>query len=311
MKLQHIPVLLNGDEQAGHADVLSILQPQSHESVLDVTLGLGGHAHAFLKQTAPDGMLTGLDADEENLSLARESLKEFDDRLRFVHANFRDIGQLDLPAFDIIFADLGVSSPHFDDPQRGFTFRSDAPLDMRYDRTSGLTAAEWLQKADERDIYVTLRDYGELREAKRLGTILYRTAQETPESVATTTGIRQVCEAAFGYRAPSLLPQIFQALRIRVNDELGALEALLAAAPLLLKSGGRFGILTYHSLEDRMVKQTFRALTTPTINDITGAVVIPAAFELLTRKAIVPSEAEVSRNPRARSGKLRALRRVT
>ncbi len=306
----HVPILLRQEgEDSTHPDVLDILSPRPHESVLDATLGLGGHAQAFLARTSPDGILTGMEADQENLAIAEERLKMFDGRVRLTHANFREIASLDLPRQDIIFADLGLSSPHLDDPTRGFSFRADAPLDMRFDRTSGATAAEWLQSANEADMRQVFRMYGELREAHRLAHHLYRVARQSPEALATTSGLKNVCESVFTYRTPSVLPQVFQAIRMHINDEIGALTSLLSAAPTLLKPGGRLGIITFHSLEDRLVKQTFRALTTPTKDEITGAVSVAARFELLTKKPLVPDAQEIERNFRARSAKFRAIRR--
>lgn len=296
VKLTHAPVLLE--------TVLKMLDPKPGASVLDVTVGLGGHARAFLERTAPAGRLTALDADPENLSLAREHLAPFENRVRFLHANFRDCASLALPQVDIIFADLGLSSPHLDDPRRGFSFRTEAALDLRFDRTIGLPAAVWIQKVTERNLVVTLRDYGELSGAVRLARALRAT------TIRTTSDVLSIAEKVYGWRAKSLLPQIFQALRIAVNDELTALDAFLACAPGLLAPGGRLGIISYHSLEDRRVKQAFRSLTTARKDPATGQDREAAPFLLLTRKVAVPSPEEVTVNPRARSAKFRAIERA-
>ncbi|OGJ77056.1 16S rRNA (cytosine(1402)-N(4))-methyltransferase [Candidatus Peribacteria bacterium RIFOXYB1_FULL_57_12] len=291
----HTPVLLQ--------EALTLLDPQEGETVCDVTLGLGGHAEAFLQKVASGGTLIGLDADAQNLASAEERLKSLPGHLDLRHANFRDLQQLSLPQVDVLFADLGLSSPHVDDAKRGFTFREDVPLDLRFDRTRGVSAAAWLQQISEEDLTHALQEFGEVRGARRL-------AERLKEHIMHTTfDVVHAVEAAFGWRAKTVMAQVFQALRIAVNDELGALDSLLAAGPSLLKPGGRMGVISYHSLEDRRVKQVFRTLTTAPVHPDTGQDLHPALFALLTRKAIVPSDAEQSRNPRSRSAKLRVIMR--
>jgi 16S rRNA (cytosine1402-N4)-methyltransferase len=282
-------------------EVLDVLAPRPGETVLDVTLGLGGHAAAFLERIGPQGRLIGLDADKENLELARERLAPFGDRVQFFHANFRDLPSLGLPPVDILFADLGLSSPHLDDPQRGFSFRTEIPLDLRFDRSQGIPASQWLRQVSGRDLTSALRAFGELRRARPLAEALHRAAP------ATTTDVRRVVEQVMGFRAPALMAQVFQALRIAVNDELRSLDVLLEAGSHLLRSGGRMGIISYHSLEDRRVKRVFRALTVPPRDPGSGRDTGPAPFALLTRSVIVPSPEEVHRNPRSRSAKFRAI----
>lgn len=294
--LQHTPVLLD--------PVLAVLDPKEGETVLDVTLGLGGHARAFLERIGPSGSLTGIDADAENLTFAWEHLQEHAQRTTLHHANFRHLASLHLPQVDIVFADLGLSSPHIDDPHRGFTFREDAPLDLRFDRTHGLTAAEWLHRVTVREVARVLREYGELKSTSKLAASL---KSREPH---TTFDVVHAVEEAVGWRAPSVLPQVFQALRIAVNEEMDALDLLLTVAPGLLKPGGRFGVLSYHSLEDRRVKQVFRSLSTSVKDVTTGAVARQAPFALLMKKAVVPSSAELRSNQRSRSAKFRAIVRV-
>lgn len=291
---QHIPVL--------QTTALQILAPTAGESVLDVTLGLGGHASSFLEKTSPDGMLTALDADMQNLMIAKNNLASYGDRVHFIHANFSQLAGLGLPPFDIVFADLGLSSPHVDDPERGFSFRFDGPLDLRYDRTSGKTAHQMIQSADEDELIEIFRHYGELfREAKKLAMNM------AGKDIATTTDLKKIVEDAFGFRAKRILPQVFQALRIAVNDELHALRELLNAGIYLLKPGGRMGVISYHSLEDRMVKHHFRDLCTPEKDLLTGKISREAPFTLITPKAVVPSDSEIASNPRARSAKFRVI----
>lgn len=290
----HTPVLLDA--------ALSVLQPEAGERVLDVTLGLGGHAAAFLERIGPSGSLTGLDADPKNLTQAQKKLSSFPN-VTCLHANFRDLPSLALPHVDVIFADLGLSSPHVDDPERGFSFRTDAPLDLRFDPTTGPSAAQWLQIADPEELTRVLREYGELPHPHRLALLL---KEQLPQ---TTFALVRAVEEVLHWRAKAFLPQVFQALRIAVNDELGALDTLLAYGPSLLKEGGRMGIISYHSLEDRRVKQVFRSLTTAHKDPESGQDAAPAAFVSLTRKALTPSAEEIAGNSRSRSAKFRAIRK--
>ncbi len=300
--MQHQSVLGEGYEPS----VFNVLQPQEGDIVLDATVGLGGHAEGFLTRIGNTGRLFTVDADEVNLQSAKERLSSFTDQCAFMHGNFRDIGSMGIPLVDVILADLGLSSPHLDDASRGFSFHHDAPLDLRFDRTRGVTGAEILADASELEMKRILKENGELRESGRIAATLYREVRRG-SGIATTGDLRRIIERLFGYRAAAILPQVFQALRIAVNDELGALREFLDAAPNLLKPGGRMGIISFHSLEDRMVKEKFRSLATPIKDPRTGAVAEEALFTLLTRKPIVPSDQEVQRNSRARSAKFRAI----
>ena len=292
---RHIPVLLN--------TVFEILAPKTGETVLDVTLGLGGHAHEFLQAIGEQGRFIAFETDKENLRYAREHLKDACARVELFHVNFRDGLLQTLPPIDILFADLGLSSPHIDDPSRGFSFRYDGPLDLRFDRSQGETAMQWIARVTDEEVADVLWKYGEVRSSRRL-------AAAIKERLPKTTGdLRQCTEAVFGFRASSLLPQVFQAFRIAINDELGALEVLLSKGPELLSPYGRMGIISYHSLEDRMVKQKFRALSSSPKDPLTGAALHPAAFELLTKRPLVPSPQECESNPRSRSAKFRVIRR--
>lgn len=293
--LHHVSVL--------HTTVLEILGPKPGEAVLDVTLGLAGHAESFLRATSPDGTLVALDADGENLAFARKRLETFEGRTTFHHCNFHHVASLDLAPVDILFADLGLSSPHLDDPQRGFSFRFDGPFDLRFDRSRGETAADFIQRISPEDLYVVFRKYGELQQSSRLSKLLAGKRWET------TTAVKGAVEEAYGYRAKSVLPQVFQAIRIALNDEMAALEELLRVGPSLLKPDGRMGVISFHSLEDRMVKHAFRALCTPEKDPVTGKVAVEAPFELVTPKAVIPSDEEILHNPRARSAKFRVIRK--
>jgi 16S rRNA (cytosine1402-N4)-methyltransferase len=303
---QHQPVLL---AEGLTPNVMEFLQPRPGETVLDVTLGLAGHAEAFLQAVSPDGRLIAIDADAENIRAASARLAPFAGRFTVHQQNFGAIARLLPLRADIVFADLGVSSPHFDDPSRGFTFRQKGPLDLRYDRSSGLSAAELLQTVSVEDLTQVFSLYGELERSKTLARACVELFQGEEKRVWSTDDLKSTVEHVFGFRAPRVLPQVFQALRIWVNDELGALERLLRLLPDILAVGGRCGVISYHSLEDRITKQIFRTLSTPEKSERTGAVTREADFALVTRKPVSPSEEEIARNPRARSARFRVIRR--
>jgi 16S rRNA (cytosine1402-N4)-methyltransferase len=293
--VKHIPVL--------HCAVLDILKPQRGESVLDVTAGLGGHGSSFHECVGTEGLYVGVDADEQNLREAERRIGS--DHARFIHANFRDLRSFDLPSFDIILADLGLSSPHVDDPERGFSFRENAKLDFRYDRSSGATAAEILNTESGERLEKIFREYGELQRIPGLvRSIQKRRSTEAFESANDLIG---VAEEVYRAKHCDVLPQLFQALRIAVNDEMGALESLLESAPAMLRENGRFGIISYHSLEDRLVKCRFRELTSPEKHPVSGSPISPSEFTLLTEKPIRPESSEIEENPRARSARFRAM----
>lgn len=294
---RHLPVL--------HTTVLEALSPAPGERVLDVTLGLAGHASSFAEKIGPAGTLVALDADSENLALARERLTGWNGTLELHHLNFGALPSLQLAPVDILFADLGLSSPHLDIPERGFTFRADAPLDMRFDRTGGETAADLIERLSVEQLQTILNEYGELHPSRNLSQALAGKRWET------TAQLRAKVDEVYGFRAKGVLPQVFQALRIAVNDEMESLRVLLEHGPALLTEGGRMGVITFHSLEDRLVKHTFRDMVQPEKDPVTGKIVRTAPFELLTPKALVPSEEEIASNPRARSAKFRAIRRLS
>ncbi len=284
-------------------EVLQSLNPQSGDHILDVTLGLAGHGFELLKKSGSSGSLVGLDADEKNLETAKRRLAECANQCEFIHANFMQLSDLNLGNFDVILVDLGVSSPHFDEPERGFSFRSDGPLDMRFDRNSGETAAILIQKSSISDLSRILKEYGELSQHGKIAETLKEAEPKTTQEAFAAI------EEIAGYRAKSIAAQVFQALRIAVNDELGALEALLDTAPYMLNSKGKLGIISFHSLEDRMVKQRFRSLCSVEKDETTGADIGEAPFSLIKRKAIKPSDEEISQNPRARSARLRVIQK--
>lgn len=292
---RHIPVL--------ETTVYEQLQPSSGERVLDCTLGLAGHARGFLDRIGSEGFLVGLDADERNLRDATRYLDAYPNK-QLVHVNFGSVAELGLPPVDVVFADLGLSSPHLDEDDRGLSFRTQGPLDMRFDRSMGKPVSALLADADEHTLVFVLRSYGELSDVRRL---IAGIRAKTPE---TTQDLVAIVEEAFGWKAPKMMAQVFQALRIWVNDELGTLQRLLDALPSLMNTGGRAGIISYHSLEDRLVKHALKNLATVEKDPVTGKPLHSPHWELLHPKGIVPTAEEIADNPRARSARLRIIRRL-
>jgi 16S rRNA (cytosine1402-N4)-methyltransferase len=278
---------------------------------VDATLGAGGHAAAILERTAPDGFLLGIDRDTEILGLAQARLAPYEGRFMLVHGNFSDVSAILARAArglaDGLLIDLGLSSLQLDVPERGFSFRSDAPLDMRMDRGVPGTALDLVSTASEEELADIIYAYGEERKSRRIARAIVRergrggalTTQRLAEAVAGAVGGRG---PRGGHIHPATLT--FQALRIAVNGELEALAAVLAALPAILAPGGRACVIAYHSLEDRAVKQAFRALAP------IGRTKEPPAFTLLTKKPERPGDEELQRNPRARSARLRAIARA-
>ncbi|MEQ1849075.1 MAG: 16S rRNA (cytosine(1402)-N(4))-methyltransferase RsmH [Candidatus Peribacteraceae bacterium] len=300
MNTLHTPVLLDS--------VLEVLNPRPGDRILDATLGLGGHASALLKRAGPKGVLVALDADERNIALAEPHLRK--KNVTLVHANFGNIPRC-LPdsetQFDVILADLGISSVHLDDPERGFTFRADAPLDMRLDPSQVMTAAKIIKHYSDDGLMRLFREEGELSRPDILVRCIRKIEKEKP--LERSLDLNAAVESAYGYKAPRVLPQVYQALRMAVNREREMLAQFVEATPHLLAPGGRLGIISFHSLEDRIVKQAFRSLTLPTKDELTGQITREADYETITKKPIVPSDKEIRDNPRSRSAKFRALRR--
>ncbi len=298
----HIPVLLT--------ETLALLAPKKGDRVLDVTLGLGGHSEELLKVIGPEGSLIALDADEENIGQAKERLKHYESVLTIIHTNFSELPDC-LPenhrTFDCILADLGLSSPHIDDPKRGFMFREDSPLDMRFDRSKGMTAAMLLASLDRLSLIQLLREYGEMPSPHRLADAII--ARRSTNPVRTSFALADVAKEIYTYKAPKFLPQIFQALRIAVNREREALLHLLSQIPSMLAPGGRCAVISYHSLEDGEVKSAFRNLIFEEKDPITGSVSQESDFILMTKKPVNAGDDEVKKNPRSRSARLRAIRR--
>ncbi len=303
MKPVHIPVLLQ--------QTLEVLAPLAGESVLDVTAGLGGHASAFAALVGDSGRVTIVDADAENLSRAQQAVSAHAPTVA-IHSNFVALPDC-LPTqgrmFDIVFADLGLSSPHLDSAARGFSFHEgSSALDMRFNASAGRSAADILQDSTEKSLQELFQNYGELPSSARLAHLIVKRRSQRP--ITTVANLRELAEEIYGYKAKGMMPQLFQALRIAVNGELHALEHLLSLTPSLLSPRGRIGVLTYHSLEDRLVKHAFKEFCSAKKDPVTGAVSVKAPFTDLCKGGITPTDEEILSNPRSRSARLRAIQRA-
>jgi len=306
----HRPVLL--------AETMNFLAPERGGLFVDCTVGLGGHSEAIL-EAASDSRVIGIDLDEEALRLTRERLARFGDRFVAVHANFGELSQV-LPDLDEvsangILADLGVSSLQFDSSERGFSFRFDAPLDMRMDRSSGETAAELLARLSEAEIARIIFEYGEERHSRRIARWIVE-HREQGRAITTTKELADLVERSARSRKKGHIhpaTRTFQALRIAVNHELEGLAQFLETSIALLQPEGRFVVISFHSLEDRIVKRELRRLSGKCQCEPRVPVCSCGArreVEILTRRPVTPSTIEIESNPRARSAKLRACRKA-
>ncbi|HEY6361223.1 MAG TPA: 16S rRNA (cytosine(1402)-N(4))-methyltransferase RsmH [Vicinamibacterales bacterium] len=285
------------------AEVLEHLEPARGGVFVDCTVGPGGHARALLEGGA--SKVIGIDRDPAALEAARGALAEYRDRVELVHGDYRRIADLldarGIATVDGLMADLGVSSMQLDAPGRGFSFRRDDPLDMRMDTSSGATAAELIRAADERTLADVIYEFGEERHARRVARAIVEANGR--RAIETTGQLADVVRRAIprtGYSRIDPATRTFQAIRIWVNGELEGLDAFLADAAERLAPGGRMAVITFHSLEDRIVKHTLRGMQAAGELGIT----------VRTKRPMVPAEAEVERNPRARSAKLRAIGRA-
>ncbi len=305
---RHVPVMV--------AECLSLLAPERGGLFVDATLGLGGHSEALLS-ASPSLRLLGIDQDPAALALAEQRLAPFGDRFQAVRGSFFDLRRLlaekGVAKVAGVLADLGVSSLQLDTPERGFSFRFDAPLDMRMGDT-GITAAELANEASEGELEKILREYGEERQARRIARAIVRARQQKP--LETTGDLKQVVDSVKGrerWREERIDPatRVFQALRIEVNQELAGLDRFLEQAIEMMDAEGRLVVISYHSLEDRIVKNTLRDRARGEVDPVTGRPLSESQLiEVLTRKPLRPTEEEVEVNPRARSARLRAARRL-
>ncbi len=290
----HIPVL--------RAEVLALLQPRPGGRYLDATVGLAGHAEAILQASDPSGTLLGIDRDAEALTLAHQRLAPFGPRVRLLQGRFEDLRELlgGEEGFDGVVFDLGASSLQLDAAERGFSFGREGPLDMRMDRDTGVTAADLVERLSEAELADVIFRWGEERWSRRIARAIVEARRQAP--IRTTTALADVVARAIPRRAwPRRIhpaTRTFQAVRIAVNDELSGLAPALDSAVGLLRPGGRLVAISFHSLEDRIVKQSWRRLEAA------------GRARILTKRPITPADAEVGSNPRARSAKLRAVERL-
>jgi len=297
-------------------EVLSLLETASGGTFVDATLGLGGHSEAMLESSTAV-YVTGIDQDGEALERAGKRLERFGSRFKSVHANFSAIGDVvQIESVDGIVADLGVSSMQLDDESRGFSFRFDAPLDMRMDASSdGITAAELIAETNEEDLANIIYQFGEERQSRKIASRIIE-KQKNGEPIETTRQLAELLERTVK-RSPKdkIHPatRTFQALRIAVNGELEILEQFIADSLKVLKIGGVLAVITFHSLEDRIVKHAFQRLggkciCPPRIPQcVCGAA---KRVDILTRKPVIPTDDEQRDNPRSRSAKLRAVKKL-
>jgi len=308
VSFHHTPVLLH--------ETLDALAVRPGGIYVDCTLGGAGHSVEILGRSGPDGILIGLDQDEQALKAAGERLAPFGERARTVKTNFEHIAavieRLGIGPIDGVMMDIGVSSHQFDEGERGFSYHHDAPLDMRMDRDAPFSAADLVNEWDEAEIARVIWEYGEERWSKRIAQFIGKARTEGP--IETTGQLVDIIKAAIpaGARREGGHParRTFQAIRIAVNDELGVLERGLEGALQVLKPGGRLAVITFHSLEDRIVKQTFarwvKPCTCPPEIPVCVCGKEPLA-EHVTRKPVKASADELEQNPRARSATLRAI----
>jgi 16S rRNA (cytosine1402-N4)-methyltransferase len=297
----HVPVLLHES-----IDGLAIKPDGIY---VDVTFGGGGHSREILRRLGPNGHLFSFDQDAD----AEKNIVD-DDRFTFVHSNFRWLANwmhyYDIEHIDGLLADLGVSSHHFDDAERGFSFRYDAPLDMRMNREGGKTAADIVNNDTQEQLADIFYLYGELRQSRQIASAIVKARTQKP--ILTTQDFLQVVDPLFRREKEKKdMARLFQALRIEVNHEMAALSEMLTSATKLLAEGGRLSVITYHSLEDRMVKNVMKT------GNVNGKVEEdpvygrkPSPYRLVNNKVIVPSAEEIERNPRSRSAKLRIAEKL-
>lgn len=303
--LKHVPVML--------AEAVEALAVQPDGVYLDGTFGRGGHARDVLQRLGAGGRLLLLDRDPQAIAMARAEFGQ-DPRVQVRHGSFADLADWDATegGLDGVLLDIGVSSPQLDDPQRGFSFQADAPLDMRMDTSQGESAADFLARAGEQEIADVLFNYGEERMSRRIARWIVE-HRSGGQPIRTTAALADLCARAIPKREPGKHPatRTFQALRIAVNGELDALERGLAGAVRRLRPGGRLAVISFHSLEDRIVKQFIRAQSQPppARRGLPPPEHAPLALRALGN-ARLPSAGEIERNPRARSAVLRVAERL-
>ena len=310
--MEHVPVLKE--------EVLKYLGLEKGEVVVDATLGLGGHAKEILESVGKKGKLIAFEQDERNMEEAQKGLKNYKDQITYIHDNFRylktRITEVGINEIDAVLFDLGLSSPHVDEAYRGFSFQKEGPLDMRFDPRQKLTAADVINTYSEQALAKVIYEYAE----ERLSRMIARKICERRKTVPflTTTELAEFMHSIMPFKGKAYkkvhpATKIFQALRIEVNDELSALKESLWQAAEVLRIEGRIAIISYHSLEDRIVKHFFRSLENPEITDIQESLYRTHGdpiFQSLTKKPVIPTEKEIDKNPRSRSAKLRVYKKI-
>jgi 16S rRNA (cytosine1402-N4)-methyltransferase len=308
MEFSHTPVLLN--------EVIKLLDCHPGQVIVDGTVGGGGHAYEILKRIIPGGFLIGIDRDPNALEAAQKKLEEFEGCFKLVHANFANVKEvlksLGIDAVDGMLLDLGVSSYQLEEKDRGFTYMQDAPLDMRMDPTQTFSAYNVVNEYSQQELERVIREYGEERWAKRIAEFIVssRPIETTGQLVDV---IKRAIPAAARREGPHPAKRTFQAIRIEVNQELNLLPRAIESAVEVLKPGGRLCIISFHSLEDRIVKQMFRSLSNPCTCPPDSPVCICGRrplVKVLTSKPVTPTSREVSANPRSRSAKARCCQKL-
>ena len=311
MEFKHIPVLFH--------EIMDIMAPQPGEVFVDCTLGGGGHSRGFLERMGDDGRLIGIDQDTNALQAAGANLAEFGDRVTYVHSNYNNLDEI-LNTYapdgvDGILFDIGVSSHQLDEKDRGFSYMQDAPLDMRMNQSQNFSAWDVVNTYSEEELHRIIKEYGEERWAKRVAQFIVEFRKEKP--VETTGELVDIIKRAIpkGAREEGSHPakRTFQAIRIEVNDELGVLTRTISVAAKHLKKGGRLGIISFHSLEDRIVKEQFRYLA----SDCICPSELPfcqcdqvSEVKILTRKPVTATKEELEANSRSKSAKFRAVVKI-
>ena len=311
MEFKHIPVLFH--------EIMDIMAPKAGEVFVDCTLGGGGHSRGFLERMGDDGRLIGIDQDTNALRAAQDNLAEFGERVTYVHSNYNNLdeilNQYAPDGVDGILFDIGVSSHQLDEKDRGFSYMQDAPLDMRMDQSRKFSAWDVVNTYSEDELHRIIKEYGEERWAKRIARFIVDFRKDKP--VDTTGELVDIIKRAIpkGAREEGSHPakRTFQAIRIEVNDELGVLTRTISVAAKHLKKGGRLGIISFHSLEDRIVKEQFRYLA----SDCICPPELPCCqcdkvseVKILTRKPVTATEEELAANSRSKSAKFRAVEKI-
>jgi 16S rRNA (cytosine1402-N4)-methyltransferase len=301
----HQPVL--------YKEIIHALQPHAGGRYVDGTLGAGGHARGIMEVSAPDGQLLGLDVDPQALALARKNLAPYEGRIHLAQDSYtslsRQLARLHWDAVDGILLDLGASSMQFDTPERGFSFLQDAPLDMRFGPHVSQTAADLVNESSERELADLIYEFGEERDSRKIARAIVRA-----RPLHTTRELVAAIESVSPHRGDRIHPatRTFQALRIAVNEELASLKAVLPQAVAALRGGGRIAVISFHSLEDRIVKDFFREQSKDLVNPPYERIYEErkATLKEVNRKPITPSDDETKSNPRARSAKLRIAEKL-